>query len=56
MLSDLGILEGTRPDRHKKFAEHYPKGYRMEFVPFDDVRGHPVLWPLIDAGNRSANN
>ena len=40
MLHDLGILEGTRPDRHKKFKEHYPNGYRMDFVPYDDIEEH----------------
>ncbi len=33
MEHDLGILEGSRPDRHETFAEHYPDGYKMEFVP-----------------------
>lgn len=32
MRHDLGIYEGTRPDRHKSFREHYPDGYRMTFV------------------------
>lgn len=32
MPGDLGIIEGTRPDRHKSFEKHYPNGYRMEFV------------------------
>lgn len=30
---DLGVDEGSRPDRHKGYAEHYPSGYEMEFVP-----------------------
>lgn len=38
MEHDLGILEGSRPDRHETFREHYPDGYRMEFVPGDVVR------------------
>src|SRR5690348_15570702 len=38
MLHDLGILEGTRPDRHKTFNEHYPNGYRMAFVGYDEVK------------------
>ena len=38
MLGDLGILEGTRPDRHKTFQQHYPDGYRMIFVKHDDER------------------
>ena len=32
MPADLGILEGTRPDRHEDFKKHYPDGYKMEFV------------------------
>lgn len=43
MPADLGILEGTRPDRHETFKEHYPDGYRMEFVSFNDVRSHEKL-------------
>jgi hypothetical protein len=40
---DLGLLEGTRPDRHEKFQEHYPDGYRMQLVPRDEVMTHPGL-------------
>ncbi|RIY41981.1 hypothetical protein [Neopusillimonas maritima] len=40
MPHDLGILEGSRPDRHEEFKEHYPDGYRMEFVGYDDVLSH----------------
>jgi hypothetical protein len=43
MLHDLGILEGTRADRHKTFQEHYPNGYRMDFVPYDKVNDDPRL-------------
>lgn len=43
MLHDLGILEGSRPDRHETFRAHYPDGYRMEFVPGDQVLTHPGL-------------
>jgi len=32
MYHDLGILEGTRTDRHEDFQKHYPDGYRMLFV------------------------
>lgn len=38
MRHDLGILEGTRPDRHEAFRKHYPDGYRMAFVSRDEVR------------------
>ena len=40
---DLGVTEGTRPDRHKTYAEHYPEGYEMEFVPAAQVRSHAGL-------------
>ena len=43
MPHDLGILEGTRPDRHEGFREKYPDGYRMEFVSIKDVMTHPGL-------------
>lgn len=43
MYADLGILEGTRPDRHETFKEHYPDGYRMDFVPASDVLTHKGL-------------
>ena len=39
MPHDLGILEGSRPDRHETFRAHYPDGYRMEFVSYRDVDG-----------------
>ena len=40
MPGDLGIIEGSRPDRHETFREHYPDGYRMEFVSAPDVMTH----------------
>ena len=43
MRHDLGILEGSRPDRHEHFKAHYPDGYRMAFIPSDEVRTHPGL-------------
>jgi len=47
MPHDLGVLEGTRPDRHERFRKHYPDGYRMVFVPYDDVRSHEGLQRTI---------
>jgi hypothetical protein len=43
-IRDLGILEGTRPDRHKQaFQKHYPDGYRMEWVePTDERLAEPL--------------
>lgn len=40
MPHDLGIVEGSRPDRHEGFRQHYPDGYRMDFVSMRDVRSH----------------
>ena len=40
---DLGVLEGSRPDRHETFSKHYPKGYEMEFVPAASVKTHAGL-------------
>lgn len=43
MPHDLGVLEGSRPDRHETFREHYPEGYRMDFIRGEDVREHEGL-------------
>lgn len=43
MRHDLGILEGSRPDRHEVFRKHYPGGYKMDFVSRDDVSMHKGL-------------
>lgn len=48
MPADLGILEGTRPDRHKEsYQKHYPYGYRMEFVPSEMIKTHDKLQKAI---------
>jgi hypothetical protein len=43
MPADLGVLEGTRPDRHEEFQKHYPDGYRMEFIRGEEVLQHAGL-------------
>jgi hypothetical protein len=43
MPHDLGIVAGSRPDRHETFREHYPDGYRMEFISNDAAQGHGGL-------------
>jgi len=43
MPHDLGVIDGSRPDRHEAFRQHYPDGYRMDFVPARDVKTHPGL-------------
>lgn len=48
MPHDLGILEGTRPDRHEDFQKHYPDGYRMTFVPYNEVKGCEGLMQALD--------
>ena len=40
---DLGVTEGSRPDRHEGYREHYPDGYEMEFVRSTSVQSHPGL-------------
>lgn len=40
---DLGVREGSRPDRHKHYAEHYPGGYEMVFVSSREVATHKGL-------------
>jgi hypothetical protein len=45
MPHDLGVLEGSRPDRHDGFQKHYQDGYRMDFIGEAEVRArsHPGL-------------
>jgi len=40
MPSDLGVLTGSRPDRHEDFKKHYPDGYKMSFTSHIDVLQH----------------
>lgn len=49
MPSDLGVIEGTRDDRHtESYQKHYPSGYVMEFVPFDKVKTHEKLMKAFE--------
>jgi hypothetical protein len=52
MEHDLGILEGTRSDRHEEFKKHYPDGYRMTFIPFAEVRDHQGLKIACDLNEK----
>ena len=54
MPHDLGVLEGSRPDRHETFREHYPDGYRMEFIGYEAVGEHQGLRAAWDAWDRNA--
>lgn len=53
MRGDLGIQEGSRPDRHEGFRLHYPSGYRMEFVPSDQLGTHAGLNAAIKKNNET---
>jgi hypothetical protein len=55
MPADLGILEGTRPDCHEGFRKHYPDGYRMEFVGYDQVPNHAALMEAIRIAEEKEN-
>jgi hypothetical protein len=56
MPDDLGVLDGTRADRHETFRKHYPDGYRMEFVRYNDVRGHQKLMAAIAIANAKSKD
>ena len=53
MRHDLGILEGSRPDRHETFQKHYPDGYKMDFVGAADVKTHAGLESAYQANQAS---
>ncbi len=55
MPADLGILDGTRPDRHEKFREKYPDGYRMEFVRRSECDAHDGLNMALESHDKRAN-
>lgn len=55
MYGDLGIIKGHRSDRHETFREHYPDGYRMDFVPYDEVKTHEGLKAALEK-HRIANS
>lgn len=53
MPSDLGCIEGTRPDRHADaYQKHYPDGYRMEFVGYDEIKGHEGIKAAFAAADK----
>ena len=56
MYHDLGILEGTRPDRHEDFKIHYPDGYRMDFVKGEDVMTHAGLTKACELNQAKGSN
>ena len=40
---DLGVKRKSRPGRHKIYKNHYPNGYKMEFVRAHKVKEHEGL-------------
>lgn len=52
MEHDLGIIEGSNPERHRAFREHYPEGYRMEFVGYDAYKTHDKLKAAVELCNQ----
>ena len=54
MPSDLGVLQGTGPDRHVGFRQHYPDGYKMEFVGAADIDNHALFMAVIQANINGA--
>jgi len=52
---DLGVIEGSRPDRHtEQYQRHYPKGYRMEWVPSSEIEAHEGLQKAIGLCNAAS--
>jgi len=50
MPIDLGVVEGTRKDRHEnQYSKHYPDGYEMEWVPTSAIEKHEALKKAFDA-------
>jgi len=50
MEADLAVIDGwMREERHAKYRAHYPGGYRMEFVGYDEVREHAGLQKALEA-------
>lgn len=47
MEADLGVIEGWRMDRHEGYRKHYPAGYRMVFVGFEEAKTHEGLQAAI---------
>jgi len=57
MPADLGILEGSRKDRHENdFQKHYPDGYRMEFVGYKDIAEHEKLQAAFELNTAEEND
>lgn len=47
-LHDIGIESDWK---HDKYREHYPDGYRLEWVERDEIDGHAGLQEAFRLGN-----
>lgn len=56
MRHDLGILEGTRDDRHETYRAHYPNGYRMDFVSHANVKKDERLIKAFELNKAQEEN
>lgn len=51
---DLGVLEGSRDDRHEHYRKHYPEGYRMRFIKINDVKTDETLTKAFELNQKLA--
>lgn len=51
---DLGVDKGSRPDRHEAYREHYPDGYKMEFIRASEIDAHSGLQKAIKLNQKQA--
>lgn len=52
---DLGCTPGWRLDRHREtYQKHYPDGYKMEFIPSAESKGHKGLDLAYERNQRKA--
>lgn len=51
---DLGA-DGSRPDRHETYLQHYPDGYEVEFVPANAVNNHAGLRAALARNHAQAD-
>lgn len=40
---DLGLMTGSRPDMQTMMRNHYPEGFKCEFVTYDMVKSNKGL-------------
>lgn len=55
MRADLGILEGSAVYRHELFRKKYPNGYRMEFVPSNEIKNHYKIQNIFKLAQEKAD-